>query len=207
MTEMPWPGDPITAELRAVASPLLAGMKRCVSADQGGGGSEAKIDAATASFVAIFMASHFLDAGRKSLAHPALQPQNYCEMERFSVANRKMVALGWQGDPAAEWSVRYAFMAEDGSRLFQIEAPFKQLPPPLGEQLAKHKIRRYVQLTLSDDRRVSALATFDDWPSYKTAKALVRTALDKGIDPVIDVRNPPAQMLVNVNRQRTAEVR
>ena len=198
---LPWPRAPLTAELRATAPQFLRGLPDCPRFDRTGTGRPVEASAAIRAMIGLGIGVTLLDQAR-NLPHPVLQPDRYCRIETFRVGTQEVVALGWEGDAASYPAARYAFMAADGTALFQIESFFsgQELPP---EQRAG--IERLVWLTASSSRRVAAIRVFTNWPSYEEAKALAIAADEAA--PIVSVSHPATGLVVDADPGRSGAAR
>jgi hypothetical protein len=202
MAEMAWPSATLGADLKAMAPEYARSVKPCPAVPSGGGGAPAKLNAAIASVIGMGVASYFTEVGPK-LPHPVLDPEKYCRIETFKAGKAEIIALAWQGPPAASWTASYAFFMADTGAFYQIESLFDAGPSgPIREQLDALGIRRLVQLTFTNFNSASVLEAFTDWPSYADSKALVSLIADGGVPPLVTVSNPPGRMNVSVNSGR-----
>ena len=199
---LPWPRAPMTAELRATASQFLRTVRDCPGFDRTGTGRPVEASAAIRPMLGLGLAVTLLDHAR-NIPHPALQPEYYCRIETFRVGDREVVALGWEGDTSGYPAARYAFMAADGTALFQVESFFSGQEVPAEQRVG---IERLVWLTASNARRVAALRVFTNWPSYEEAKGLV-IAADEGPPAIVSVTHPAAGLVIDADPGRTRAAR
>ena len=135
--------------------------------------------------------------------HPVLNPERYCRVETFKAGKKEVIALAWTGDPDADWSAKWAFMVARSGTFFQVESPVaaRSIPAPR----AALGIRRAVALTWSEERRITILHAFTDWPPYGEVKALVASAMAKLPPPIVALRAPPQSIDLWINPDRLAE--
>ncbi|HEX8365185.1 MAG TPA: hypothetical protein VF603_07875 [Allosphingosinicella sp.] len=198
---LPWPRAPLTAELRATASQFLRTARDCPRFDRTGTGRPVEGSAAIRAMIGLGIGVTLLDQAR-NLPHPVLQPDRYCRIETFRVGTQDVVALGWEGDTNGYPAARYAFMAADGTALFQVESFFSGQEVPADQRVG---IERLVWLTASNSRRAAAIGVFTNWPSYEDAKALAIAADEAA--PIVSVSHPAAGLVIDADPARTRQPR
>lgn len=192
MTDIRWPGAPITAELRAIAPAWLPTVRQCPPGlDRAGTGSAILPGPIVAAMIGMGLTTYFSE-NPALLPHPVSQPQDYCLIERFPVGDTQVTALGWTGDVSAYPAARYAFLIGNGDVMYQYESLFT-VPPAEG---APAGTTRLVWLTASTARRAAAVKVFTDWPSYAEAKRMVIDTAGPQPRPVVEVVHPSGQIRI-----------
>ena len=191
---LPWPGAPLTADLRAMAPEWLSTIQACPDYPRQGAGTAIQAGGIAASMIGMGLSANFITPA-DILPHPVTQPANYCRIESFRAGERALIALGWRGDTSGYPAARYAFMADDGSTFLQVESLFDFAEAPEAE---RRGIVRPVWLTIANDRSLAAIRLFTDWPSYEQAKeAAIATTRAEPV-PIVMLRHPAGELRIAV---------
>lgn len=197
LTEIQWPGAPVSAELHAVAPEFLRNLRDCGNLDRNGNGQVVDAGPEISSMIALGLYSYFVE-GAGVIPHPAVDGRPYCHIESFKVGRHEVVALGWTGDVAGYPAARYAFMLKNSGILFQFESFFTLDGVPAQQSRG---IRRLVWLTVSGSSKVSLLHVLTDWPSYEQAKAIVLAVDREGAKYLVEITHPPGKIHAIVNQR------